>query len=183
MNEYDEYYNLIDADIYRQAMPNIVQSNFPLQEQIMQQQEAFPQDIQNTLGLFNFNNNFTNLNQNCGMFNPREGFIRGNMFPNLFDPYKKQQLRNISPMNEKERMMLEIQQLDFAIKDINLYLDVHPNDRCMIRKFNEYLNTKERLLDEYQNRFGPIALNVPNKSLEKNPWSWLETKSPWKGGK
>lgn len=173
----NEFYDFIDGNMYEQSLNNPFPSNFMYQQKMVQQ-DAFPQAIQNTLGLSN-----SNMNDNCGMYNPEEGFIRGNMFPNLFDPYKKQQLKKINPKNEKERLMLNIQMLDFALKDINLYLDVNPNDTCMIRKYNEYLAKKNKVLDEYQTKFGPIVLSMSNRSLEKTPWSWIETKSPWKGEK
>ena len=79
--------------------------------------------------------------------------------------------------------MLNIQTHDFVLKDINLYLDVNPNDNCMIRKYNEYLNRRNELVKDYENKYGPIVLTMSSRSLERTPWSWLETKSPWKGGK
>ncbi|MBE6153685.1 MAG: hypothetical protein E7166_05630 [Firmicutes bacterium] len=176
----NEFYDFIDGNF---STMNDMPSNFMYQQQIANQQEAFPQAVQNSIGLPNFNNNFTNMNQNCGMYSPEEGFIRGNMFPNLFDPYKKQQLRRMSGSTEKERLMLNIQTHDFVLKDINLYLDVNPNDNCMIRKYNEYLRRRNELVNEYENKFGPIVLTMSNRSLEGTPWSWVETKSPWKGGK
>lgn len=176
----NEFYDFFDGNF-----PNMnnMPSDFMYQQQILDQQNAFPQAVQNSIGLPNFNNNFSNMNQNCGMYSPEEGFIRGNMFPNLFDPYKKQQLRRMNGTNEKERLMLNIQTHDFVLKDINLYLDVNPNDNCMIRKYNEYLSRRNELVNEYENKYGPIVLTMSNRSLEKTPWSWIETKSPWKGGK
>ena len=175
----NEFYDFMDMNAFPQAMPN----DMFQQNMMMEHQQSFPQNIQNTFGLPNINQQLMNMTDgNCGMYNSNEGFIRGNMFPNLFDPYKKQQLKNFNPRNEKERMMLDIQRLDFAMKDINLYLDVHPNDTCMIQKFNEYLMKKNRLLQDYETKFGPITLTVPNNSLEGTPWTWLETKSPWKRG-
>lgn len=179
----NEFYNFIDGNIYE---PDIRVDSFPsnfMQQQIIEQQESFPPAVQNTLGLPNINNNFYNMNQNCGMYNPEEGFIRGNMFPNLFDPYKKQQLRRMNPANEKESLMLNIQIHDFALKDMNLYLDVNPNDNCMIRKYNELLSRRNTLVNEYENKYGPIVLTISNRSLESTPWAWTQTKSPWKGGK
>ena len=171
----NEFYDFIGI-----SEPN---NMLPQDMMMFEHQQSFPQNIQNTFGLPNINQNMLNMtNENCGMYNSTEGFARGNMFPHLFDPYKKQQIKNFTPKNEKERMMLEIQQLDFAMKDINLYLDVNPNNTCMIRKFNEYLMRKNRLLQDYETRFGPITLTSPNSSLEKTPWAWLETKAPWKRG-
>ena len=168
----NEFYDFIDGNF--STMSNMP-SNF------MYQQEAFPQAVQKSIGLPNFNNNFTNMNQNCGMYNPEEGFIRGNMFPNLFDPYKKQQLKKPNVKNEREKMLLDIQELSFALVEINLYLDVNPNDNCMIRKFNEYLEKKNELIKRYEKQFGPLVLFIENDSLKTNPWLWSQTKWPWEG--
>jgi len=178
----NEFYDFFDGN-FQDVNSNIFPSNIMYQQQMSKQQDTFPQAIQNTLGLPNFNDNFINMNQNCGMYNPEEGFIRGNMFPNLFDQYKKQQLRKMNSSNEKERLMLNIQIHDFALKDINLYLDVNPNDNCMIRKYNELLARRNELVNEYENKYGSIVLTMSNRSLDSTPWSWIETKSPWKGGK
>ena len=65
------------------------------------------------------NINMNNYNQK--FFNPYEGFIRGNMFPNLYDPYKNEKPYQIKPMNEQAEMLTNIDALGFAMIDLNLY--------------------------------------------------------------
>lgn len=185
----DEYFNYLDMNMdmdneFVPAFPNdniykktIIQKNvYPSNMQGMQNMNPQQgQQNQNTL------ENILNLqgNQNCGLFNDNEGFIRGNMFPNLYDPYKNERVTNVMPTNERDRQLLEIQKVAFAMKDINLYLDVHPEDRCMINLYNRYLNQKRELLQNFENRFGPITLD--SKSLNSTPWAWNTTKWPWEG--
>ncbi len=167
-----EYEDVNSLDFYPRA--------YNVTDEMFKQEIAFPQDIQDTMGLYDLNNIMNNnMKENCGMYDVEEGFIRGNMFPTLFDPYKKLQLKMPSVENEKESLMLEIQKIGFAAKDINLYLDVHPNDNCMIQKFSKYIERLNTLTNEYEQKFGPITLSTPNQSLNDVPWAWNETLSPW----
>ena len=171
----NDYLNFLDINTDYLENDNLYQQDLQT-EQLAQHKIAFPQNVQDTIGLPNINNIMdTNIQSNCGMFNPNEGFIRGNMFPNLFDPYKNQKIRDLKPNNEREAMLQDIQKLDFAMKDINLYLDIYPNDNCMIGKFNDYLSQKNKLLDEFQTKYGPITLDRSNSSLTRVPWEWTQT--------
>ena len=85
-------------------------------------------------------------NQNMGntnIYTPYEGFIRGNMFKNLYDPYKMDRPFEIQPMNEQAEMLTNIDSLGFAMVDLNLYLDVFPDDRNALDLFNKYRKQKE----------------------------------------
>ena len=68
-----------------------------------------------------------------------EGFLRGNMFADLYKPYKNYTYKKINPKNRKEELLLEIMELSFAINDLNLYLDLHPDDTRLLEKFNAYV--------------------------------------------
>jgi hypothetical protein len=87
---------------------------------------------------YNYTNN--NYNQpmynqepnNITLFDPYNGFIRGNMFPNLYNGYKMASPYEIKPMNEQAELLTGVDTLGFAAHDLNLYLDVYPEDRRMI---------------------------------------------------
>jgi hypothetical protein len=83
----------------------------------------------------NYLNNYNNTNQ---LYDAYTGFIRGNMFPKLYDPYKIPNPYEIQPMNEQAQLLTHLDALQFALIDLNLYLDVHPEDRNMINLFNQY---------------------------------------------
>lgn len=190
----NEYYDFLDYNFNTdntsnmstdqdERIMNMYTTSYDNNEKLMGQQEIFPQSVQNPAVSNSFSNMLNNsVQENCGMYTPEQGLMRGNMFPTLFDPYKKWPLRKLEGKTDQETMLLNIQALDFAMKDINLYLDVHPNDSCMIRKFNEYLNNQNQLLNEYQQRFGPITLSISNRSLNNIPWAWNNTRVPWERG-
>ena len=118
-----------------------------------------------------------NYYQNDNLFNPYEGLIRGNLFKNIYDPYKNHKPYTIKPMNDQAKMLTDIDSLEFALIDLNLYLDVYPDDKNAIELFNKYRNEQNELLHTYQNKFGPILLN--SDSLNNMPWMWDNKPWPW----
>lgn len=183
----DEYFNYLDMNMDNEFVPAFPNDN--IYKKTIIQKNVYPSNMQ---GVQNMNpqqgqqnqntlENILNIpgNQNCGLFNDNEGFIRGNMFPNLYDPYKNERVTNVMPTNERDRQLLDIQKVAFAMKDINLYLDVHPEDRCMINLYNRYLDQKKELVERFEKRFGPITLR--SNDLNNIPWAWNMNKWPWEG--
>ena len=125
---------------------------------------------------YDFMNNKIINNNLTGLYT---GFIRGNMFSNLYDQYRDYQPMMINPETEKEQYLLDLNQVQFAMHDINLYLDNYPNDSMMLKEFNKNRELYLQLLEEYENRFGPI--NVSSNSLNTNPWMWNKEPWPWEG--
>ena len=121
-------------------------------------------------------NNFINKETN-ELFEPYEGLIRGNLFKKSYDPYKIKEPYELKPINEQARMLTEIDSLCFAMVDLNLYLDVFPNDKEKINLFNRYREKKERLTKDYENKYGPITMD--SDSLNKIPWAWNNLPWPW----
>ncbi len=111
------------------------------------------------------------------LYDPYNGFVRGNMFKNLYDPYKLQEPYEVKPMNEQAELLTYIDTLGFAMIDLNLYLDIFPEDKNMIKLFNQYREEKENLMKEYEMKYGPITLS--SNSLNSFPWSWDDMPWPW----
>lgn len=64
----------------------------------------------------------------------------------------------------------------FAIIELGLYLDTHPDDRKAICLHNEYAKKFKVLSDQYQRVYGPLTNMYPC-----NKWRWLEGPWPWEG--
>lgn len=130
-----------------------------------------------------FNQNIDNdiykeaYEDNNNLYDPYNGFIRGNLFKDLYDPYKLKVPYEVKPMNEQASMLTDIDALGFAMIDLNLYLDIYPDDRKAINLFNQYRKQKEGLMEEYESKYGPINLN--SESLNKYPWAWDDMPWPW----
>lgn len=111
------------------------------------------------------------------LYDPYTGFIHGNMFPDLYSPYKIAKPYDIQPLNEQARALTQINALNFALIDLGLYLDVHPEDRDILNLFNQYRLQKNNLTKEYENKYGPLTLN--SDILTTYPWAWNNQPWPW----
>lgn len=132
----------------------------------------------NFLNLANLNfsdNNNMFLMKNDKLVSSKEGFLRGNMFANEYVPYKNMTYRELRPKTEREELLFKVMEMNFAINDLNLYLDIHPEDRMMYEKFKEYTEKFITLKDEYARKYGPLCLEETssnNYNWYKNPWPW-----------
>ncbi|MDD2181433.1 MAG: spore coat protein CotJB [Bacilli bacterium] len=123
------------------------------------------------------NFNAQNVNSNQDLFDPYTGFIHGNMFPKTYDPYKLSKPYEIKPLNEQAQLLTQIDALKFAMIDLGLYLDVHPDDQNMLNTFNQYRVQANELKMEYDSKYGPLLLS--NDSLTAFPWAWNDRPWPW----
>ena len=77
----------------------------------------------------------------------------------------------------RENMINQIKCYQFAIIELGLYLDTHPEDEralCLHRKYSRELKD---LKDKYQKVYGPLTINFPC-----NKWRWIEEPWPWERG-
>lgn len=77
----------------------------------------------------------------------------------------------------REEMMCKIKELDFAIVELALYLDTHPEDERALCLHIRYCKELKELKDKYQKVYGPISIYFPCKK-----WRWLEEPWPWERG-
>lgn len=128
------------------------------------------------MNYYNYNMGYIN-NINNNLYDPYQGFIRGNLFKNLYSPYKLNKPYEITPVNEQAKMLTNIDALSFAMDDLTLYLDIYPNTKEYIDLFNNYRVKKNELVKEYESKYGPLSLN--SDSMNSYPWAWDKTRQPW----
>lgn len=119
------------------------------------------------------------LETNSNLASVKDGFAKGNMFNDLYDPYKNYRYQELTANNKQEELLLEIMVLSFAINDLNLYLDLHPTDASMLRKFKDLTEKAYSKEMEYVKCYGPLEV-MDSESLSKfewinNPWPWENT--------
>lgn len=125
---------------------------------------------------------FTNINdkndsnEKLNLYGPYEGYIKGNLFKNLYNQYKNYRPYKISINNEKDEMLLNIGQLSFARHELNLLLDNYPNNREALNIFNRYLEMENNERKKYERRFGPLEVTSQDTSL---PFKWENDTWPW----
>lgn len=123
---------------------------------------------------------FNNYRPVSKLTNAETGFLRGNMFNDVYDGYYKR-IKKINTTNEREKSLLKIQELTFASLDLGLYLDVYPNDTNALRVFKNYNKELEKATKNYEAIYGPLKSECDK---EGNEYEWIKNPWPWdKGGK
>ena len=117
-----------------------------------------------------------NINTSNNIIDTEEGFKRGNMFKDLYNEYKNFKPRKLTASSEREDMLLQIMEYNFAIIDLQLYLDMYPNDRDALKLFNAYLNKKKDLTNMFEEKYGPLAID---SEVQRNKWLWDNSPWPW----
>lgn len=79
-------------------------------------------------------------------------------------------------MNERNMLLNKIQKYDFALKELNLYLDTHPGCRRALALFDKYRNIKQAAEAEFVKKFGPLT---PEQINDSQHWSWIDSPWPW----
>lgn len=130
-----------------------------------------------------FNTTFNTYDKvdNTNLADPKEGFLRGNLFNNLYMPYKNYKYGMLNPTNKKEELLFNILMYKFSLTELNLYLNTHPNNIQMINLYRQYLNEEKRLCNEYEKNYGPLTIDSLN--LGNNSWDWIKSPWPWEGTK
>ena len=122
----------------------------------------------------NMNNNMSN---SMTLFNVTDAYNNGNLYSNLYSQYKNYKPTILKANNEKEQLLLELSRVAFAAHELNLYLDLYPNNESMLALFNDYRQEANSLLEQYESKYGP--LNVSSDNMEKSPFAWENTSWPW----
>ena len=78
-------------------------------------------------------------------------------------------------MNERELLMRKIATVDFALTDLHLFLNTHPDNINIAHKLEEYQAKSRELKKEYAYRFGPLAPSAE----DGNRWAWIANPWPW----
>ena len=60
------------------------------------------------------------IRKNNNLFNIDEGFNKGNMFKDLYDPYKNYEVKKIIPTTEKDLLLYNLYKYSFAINDLKI---------------------------------------------------------------
>ena len=103
------------------------------------------------------------------------------MFDNLYDSYKSYKPYEINPSNERDYLLFLVQMYGFAAHDLNLYLDVYPNDNKAIELRAKYVKLYNQALMNYEGKYGATSLG--SDYLNTVPWAWDSKNWPWEGNK
>ena len=88
------------------------------------------------------------------------------------------------PMS-REQLLNRINQVSFAVNEMTLFLDTHPDCEEALAYFEEKSALRNEALEEYAKRFGPLTIDTANDTCSRSfewvnqPWPW---ETCWKGG-
>ena len=79
-------------------------------------------------------------------------------------------------MNEKDMLMRAIKKYDFALYELNLYLDTHPHCSNALAYFRKYKDLRDKAVEEYNKKYGPVTADQTNTD---EGWKWVDEPWPW----
>lgn len=139
------------------------------------------------LDYFNLNKLDNNDMKNTGMskytskdgkIDLQDGFYLGNIFVDTYKPYKNFKPKKVNAYSEEQKMLLRIQELDFILNDLNLYLDVNPNDKNIYDIFKKTALELESLKKKYEDKYRVLKIIDDTKGK----YTWIDNPWPWDGG-
>ena len=72
-----------------------------------------------------------------------------------------------------------ITKASFAMDDVKLFLDTHPNCMEALEYYRKAKEMREEAWEMYTHNFGPLSsYDVANKDY----WDWNKGPMPWEGG-
>lgn len=80
----------------------------------------------------------------------------------------------------REKLLLLIQKANFAMYDVKLYLDTHPNCQEALDYYRDAKKIRKKAWKEYTENFGPLAAE---DVVDSDYWNWASNPWPWEGGK
>ncbi len=79
---------------------------------------------------------------------------------------------------KKMSLLNKIQALDFAIYEMVLYLDTHPNCAQGLRLLSQYRSERKRAIDEYEKVYGKYVATAKDAG-HSGRWNWVDNPWPW----
>ena len=80
-------------------------------------------------------------------------------------------------MTEREKLMCELNKVQFAVVEVGMFLDTHPRNKKALETMKMYRDKYHELKKRYEEKFGMIDICSPNNCNDK--WSWVENPWPW----
>ena len=121
---------------------------------------------------------YTNNNIDITLTNAKDALNKGNIFVSEYIPYKNYNYINITPENNQEELLLKIYENEFALIDLGLYLDLHPNDNNIYKVYKEYVNNYEKYKQKYEDNYQ----GLDKYFIKSNEYSWVNNPWPWDNG-
>lgn len=110
--------------------------------------------------------------ENPPKYEANKGIIRGTLFPGLDLPFMGMVNCNPLPVTPKT----QLQALGFAIQELALYLDTHPEDAEALELYRQYQEMHHKCVQQFDRDRGPMTHMAP---VDHKTYTWLEEPWPW----
>lgn len=77
-------------------------------------------------------------------------------------------------MTKRQILLRKISTYAFAMLDLQMFLDTHPNDEKTLMRVEKFKTMLKPLVEEYEREYGPLM-----KSSDTTNWSWVNSPWPW----
>lgn len=81
----------------------------------------------------------------------------------------------------KQQLLSLINEVSFAINDMHLYLNTHPNDSNAMAFIQAKAKIRKEALKEYARHYGPLTMDTTAECTSQC-WEWVMQPWPWEGG-
>ena len=78
-------------------------------------------------------------------------------------------------MTKRDALSKKISTYQFAMLDLQLFLDTHPNDSATLEQMQHYQKLAEPLIEQYEEQYGPLT----KRGESGNCWNWIKAPWPW----
>lgn len=78
----------------------------------------------------------------------------------------------------KENLLAWINQVSFAVNEMNLFLDTHPDDEEALTFFREKLGMRQEALKTYAQYYGPLTIDTADDAMSRS-FEWVQQPWPW----
>lgn len=85
-------------------------------------------------------------------------------------------------MDNKMQLQQGIRAYDFAIWEMTVFLDTHPDDAEAIKLRDFYKEKRGEWIAEYEKQYGPY-ITTSDRVSGGNRWVWIDSPWPWEYGK
>lgn len=80
----------------------------------------------------------------------------------------------------REQLAFFITKVRFALIDISLFLDTHPEDSEALAQYHKLNKMYNDAMEEYARAYGPLMQRDTASCDER--WKWVDQPWPWEGG-
>lgn len=105
-------------------------------------------------------------------YEARKGLVRGTLYPGLDLPFMGMVNKNELPVTPRT----EMQAMHFALNELALYLDTHPEDKEALELYRQYQKLLHNGTMDYSQNCMPMTHTMP---VDHKTYTWLDEPWPW----